>query len=395
MPLAQWEFSDCAVILRSRSKRILWDREPRYIVKIYRVQYVFNKLCKNSYTFIAFQTECTTHHRRAMLGYCRCTHGTTDPPSSWSLARAFSVRDRDKRIICLFLSGACWNMRFYVNTIETNSIDSMCMPGCRFDVNNIVFFWLLHCIAVDRDQRPVGTVHCNADSWGTGISTACRSEHLQSHTWSSMGKARRSQFLHPKSQDTKAQVSSKGVGGNTCNQHCIILQQSHSIVDQEHLNMIREGTVNFCAYDCVTDQCTCADLANHGYSVVPWETSGYVNSNGNYCLRVVYLISMQHWKVGRMTPNSSLHHHPTASSSHRDKRILQKRPQLTEYISLLLNLHSSPSPLTHHPLMYPTTLYPSTCNLSAPPTTLSQSTFQNWTMIGAAKWSKIRSHDHT
>ena len=48
--------------------------------------------------------------------------------------------ETDRRIICLFLflSGACWNIRFYLITIETNLIDSMCIHGCRFDVNNMI-----------------------------------------------------------------------------------------------------------------------------------------------------------------------------------------------------------------------------------------------------------------
>ena len=58
----------------------------------------------------------------------------------------------------------------------------------------------------------------------------------------STGKARRSQqkFLHPKSNDEEVHASSKEVGGNTTNQRCIILQQT--MIDQEHLNTIREGT---------------------------------------------------------------------------------------------------------------------------------------------------------
>lgn len=113
-----------------------------------------------------------------------------------------------------------------------------------FDMS-VVFLQLLKCIAIDVETRGhlgkcialrTAEVLQLVQPAGIGISKAALEGQLLS-----TGKARRSQqkFLNPKSSDAEVQLSSQGVGGNTANQRCIILQQT--IIDQEHLNTIREG----------------------------------------------------------------------------------------------------------------------------------------------------------
>lgn len=158
--------------------------------------------------FIAFQTECTTHHKRAMLGFCRYTHGTTDPPSSWSLARAFSVWDRQ-------------------------------------------------------------------------------------------------------------------------------------------VNMIREGTVNFCAYDFVTDQCTCADQANHGYSVVTPRNIGVCELKWKLLSPMLYIFYFHAALKGGQDDSQF---QSGTSSPQRQVDPAEKTTTHRKYIFLLLNLDIyllHPSPTTH------------------------------------------------
>ena len=111
---------------------------------------------------------------------------------------------------------------------------------------NVVFLQLLKCIAVDVETRghlgkcialrTAEILQLVQQAAGITMSKAALEAQLVSTE-----KARRSQqkFLHPKSNDEDVHASSKGVGGNTTNQRCIILQQT--TIDQEHLNTIREG----------------------------------------------------------------------------------------------------------------------------------------------------------
>ena len=110
------------------------------------------------------------------------------------------------------------------------------------------FLLLLQCIIIDVETRgQLGK--CIAIRTAEALALLQPAVNISKATFEaqllSTGKARKSQqkFLHPKSRDTKIQAPSKGVGGNTSNQRCIILQQTHSSVNQDHLNMIREGTV--------------------------------------------------------------------------------------------------------------------------------------------------------
>lgn len=90
-------------------------------------------------------------------------------------------------------------------------------------------------------------MHCSLHSWGPASCTVTsrnnhvKKQHLKLMQLVSTEEARRSQqkFLHPKSNDEEVHASSKGVGGNTTNQCCIILQLT--TIDQEHFNTIREA----------------------------------------------------------------------------------------------------------------------------------------------------------
>ena len=104
---------------------------------------------------------------------------------------------------------------------------------------NVVFLQLLKSIAVDVETRghrgkcialrTAEVLQLVQQAAGITMSKAALEAQLVS-----TGKARSQQnFLHPKWNE-EVHASSKGVGGNTTNQRCIILQQT--TIDQEHLN---------------------------------------------------------------------------------------------------------------------------------------------------------------
>ena len=105
---------------------------------------------------------------------------------------------------------------------------------------NVVFLQLLKSIAVDVETRghrgkcialqTAEVLQLVQQAAGITMSKAALEAQLVS-----TGKARSQQkFLHPKWNDEEVHASSKGVGGNTTNRRCIILQQT--TIDQEHLN---------------------------------------------------------------------------------------------------------------------------------------------------------------
>ncbi len=71
------------------------------------------------------------------------------------------------------------------------------------------------------------------DLWETSAGKSAVEAELLRETY-----CRRSQqkFLHPRSVDQKIRKSSRGVGGNTALQRCIIVQQTH--LDGGHLAQI-------------------------------------------------------------------------------------------------------------------------------------------------------------